>query len=154
MTTLDKTDRGILRQLDADPRATVQRIAESLHLARGTVHARLDRLSTSVILRAHSLRLAPAALGFPLRAMVTAEVDQAEFPDMIADLEKIPEVIECVGVAGASDLIIEIVARDADDIYVITQRIMLCRGIRRTSTSIVLRELIARRHSQLLSPVR
>lgn len=82
--------------------------------------------------------------------MVTAEADQNELDDMIADLQKIPEVIECLAVAGASDLMIEIVAHDADDIYVITQRIMKCRGIRRTATSMVLRHLITRRKEQLL----
>jgi DNA-binding Lrp family transcriptional regulator len=71
---------------------------------------------------------------------------------MIADLQTIPEVIECLAIAGDSDLLIEIVAKDADDIYVITQRIMRCRGIRRTATSMVLRELIAGRHDQLLAP--
>lgn len=151
MTTLDATDRRILQELDADPRATVQRIADSLQLARGTVHSRLERLGTADVLSAHSLRVDPGSLGFPMRAMVTAEVDQAEFSSMIEELRRIPEVIECLGIAGASDLMIEIVARDADDVYVITQRILRCRGIRRTATSIVLRELIGRRHEQLLS---
>jgi DNA-binding Lrp family transcriptional regulator len=152
MTTVDATDRRILRALDEDPRATVQWIAQRLNLARGTVHARLDRLSEISTLRAHSLRLDPHALGYPLRAIVTADADQDELDLMIADLQTIPEVIECLAIAGDSDLLIEIVAKDADDIYVITQRIMRCRGIRRTATSMVLRELIARRHDQLLAP--
>ncbi len=46
---------------------------------------------------------------------------------------------------------IQIAARDADHVYDITQRIMRCRGIRRTSTSIVLRELLAYRMDHLLS---
>lgn len=147
--SLDETDRRILRFLDEDPRATVQWISQSLRLARGTVHSRVERLRERVLLP-HSLRVPPAALGRPLRALVTAEVDQDEFDRMVEDLSRIPEVVECVGIAGASDLMISIVARDADDIYTITQRIMRCRGIRRTATSVVLRELIAARHAQLL----
>jgi DNA-binding Lrp family transcriptional regulator len=147
---LDETDKRILLELDKDPRATVQWIAQSLQLARGTVQARIGRLESGAALRSNSLRLNPHALGTPLRAMITAEVEQGEFDGMVADLGRIPEVIECVGIAGVSDLMIEIVARNADDVYTITQRIMLCRGIRRTATSIVLRELITRRYDQLL----
>lgn len=69
---------------------------------------------------------------------------------MIADLELIPEITECFAVSGPSDLAIEIVARDADDVYRVTQEIMKCRGVIRTSTAIMLRGLIARRQHQLL----
>ena len=134
-----------------DSRATVQALAYELGLARGTVHARLERLQRSECAAA---ALTPgatrSALGWPLRAHITAEVNQDEFELMIADLEQIPEIIECVAVSGASDLSIEIVARDADDVYRITQSIMKCRGVFRTATSIMLRELIARRQHQLL----
>ncbi|KUF07939.1 Lrp/AsnC family transcriptional regulator [Leucobacter sp. G161] len=150
MYLLDATDRRILAALDADSRATVQAIAYELGLARGTVHTRLDRLQRSGALKAHSPRLHPPALGWPLRAHITAEANQDKLDLTIADLEQIPEIIECVAVSGQSDLSIEIVARDADDVYRITQAIMKCRGVLRTATSIMLRELISRRQHQLL----
>ena len=151
MTSLDDTDRRILLALDDDPRATVQLIALKLELARGTVHARLDRMSRDGVLRANSVRLTGEALGYPLRAMVTAEVDQDEFHQMMTDMGEIDEVIECMGLSGENDLMIQIVARDADHVYDITQRIKKCRGIKRTATSIVLRELLEYRFDHLLS---
>jgi DNA-binding Lrp family transcriptional regulator len=150
MTSLDDTDRRILLALDDDPRATVQLIALKLELARGTVHARLDRMSRDGVLRANSVRLTGEALGYPLRAMVTAEVDQDEFHQMMTDMSEIDEVIECMGLSGENDLMIQIVARDADHVYDITQRIKKCRGIKRTATSIVLRELLEYRFEHLL----
>jgi hypothetical protein len=42
------------------------------------------------------------------------------------------------------------VAIDADDLYRVGQRILSCTGIRRTSTSITLKELIPYRAAQLL----
>jgi DNA-binding Lrp family transcriptional regulator len=137
MTALDQTDRRILAALDDDPRASVQLLAQQLGLARGTVHARLVRLS-------------PASLGLPMRALVTAEVDQDQFDEMMTDMAGIAEVIECVGLAGENDLMIQIVARDADHVYDITKRIKGCRGIKRTATSIVLRELLGYRFEHLL----
>lgn len=100
MHVLDATDRRILTVLDADPRATVQAIAYRLGLARGTVHTRLDKLQTSGALRANSLRLDPPALGWPLRARITAEANQEELEGMIADLELIPEITECFAVSA------------------------------------------------------
>jgi DNA-binding Lrp family transcriptional regulator len=151
MTVLDATDRRILLALDDDPRATVQLLALRLGLARGTVHARLDRLAADGVMRRNSMRLQSSALGYPIRAMVSAEVDQDAFDQMMDDMSRIVEVVECVGVAGENDLMIQIVARDADHVYDITKRIKGCRGINRTSTSIVLRELLAYRYDQLLS---
>jgi DNA-binding Lrp family transcriptional regulator len=151
MTVLDATDRRILLALDDDPRATVQLLALRLGLARGTVHARLDRLAGDGVLRRNSMRLQPAALGYPMRAMVSAEVDQDVFDQMMDDMSRIVEVVECVGVAGENDLMIQIVARDADHVYDITKRIKGCRGINRTSTSIVLRELLPYRFDRLLA---
>ena len=149
---LDGTDRRLLLALDADPRATVQRLAQDLGLARGTVQARLERLGRTDALHAHSTRVPLEHLGLPLRAVVTADVDQDEFDQVIAEMAAIPEVVECLGVSGESDLMIRIAARDADHIYDITQRILRCRGIRRTATSIVLRELLGFRVAHLLAP--
>ncbi len=150
VTTLDATDRRVLAALDADPRATVAQLSTQLRLARGTVQARLQRLAAGDALRPNSTRVTAEALGLPMRALVTADVEQDEFDDLVADVSRIPEVIECVGISGDSDLLIQVAARDADHVYDITQRITRCRGIRRTSTSIVLRELLAYRTAHLL----
>ncbi|WP_297006846.1 Lrp/AsnC family transcriptional regulator [uncultured Corynebacterium sp.] len=147
---IDQTDHRILGVLDTHPRASVAYLAESLHLARGTVRTRLTRLTApDGPLVPVTARLVPASVGRPLRAIVTAEADQATFDGMIDDLARIPEVVECLGISGRSDMSIEVVAVDADDLYRITQEIMRCRGIRRTETGIVMRELIPRRMAQL-----
>lgn len=147
---LDGTDRQILHELDRRPRATVAYLAERLGLARGTVLAHIRKLYDAPSLLPESVKVPGSAVGRPLRALVTAEVDQKEFDGLLVQIAKIPEVVECLGVSGGSDLHLEIVAVDADDVYRITQQLMLFPGIRRTSTSIVLRELIARRMHQLL----
>lgn len=147
---IDQTDHRILAVLDDRPRASVAFLAETLHLARGTVRARLAKLTApDGPLAPVTARLTPASVGRPLRAIVTAEADQATFAGMIDDLERIPEVVECLGISGRSDMTIEVVAVDADDLYRITQEIMRCRGIRRTETGIVMRELLPRRMGQL-----
>lgn len=147
---LDGTSRRILAALDRDPRATVGWLADSLDLARGTVQNRIGQLFDGQTLRPHSVTVHPESLGYAMRAMVTAEVDQHRFDDAMVALREIPEIIECAAMSGVDDLLIQIVARDADHIYEVGQQILRCPGIRRTATSLVLRELIEHRVAQLL----
>ena len=65
-------------------------------------------------------------------------------------LGAIPEVLECVATAAQTDLFCQVVARDDEDLYRIGLAILRLPGIRRTVTSIVLKDLIGYRTSQLL----
>lgn len=152
MATLDGTDRRILLALEEDPRIPVVLLAQRLGLARGTVQARLEKLSAEGILLSHSVRVPPELLGRPMRAIITAELDQREFPAAMSALTRIPEVLECSAISGQSDLFLQVVARDPDDMYRVSQLILACPGIRRTATSLVLRDLIPFRTTALLHP--
>lgn len=145
MTTshnIDETDRRILRELDTDPRLPVALLAQRLGLARGTVYARLAKLERTDALLPNSARLRPAALGRSVIALLEAEVDQRRLMDAIAALEKVPEVLDCYAPAGEKDLLMRVVAVDADDLYRVTEAVRLCPRISRTQTSVYLRELI------------
>lgn len=149
--TLDATDKQILRALDRDPRATIAFLAQSLQLARGTVQARLRKLyGPEGILAAETIKIPPSSVGRPLRAMMTAQVEQSQFDELIEDTSQIEEVVECLGISGDNDLHIEVIAADAEDLYRVTQRLMSCRGVTRASTMLVMREVIPRRMHQLL----
>lgn len=150
MTILDETDRRILLALDDDPRVPTTLLAQRLHLARGTVHARLERLESSGALRPHSTRVTPEALGRSVGSTVRAELDQQFISSAIEALSRIPEVIECFAPAGDTDLLLRVVARTPDDLYRVSEEIRLCPGIRRTSTSLFLRKVIPYRMTELL----
>lgn len=47
-----------------------------------------------------------------------------------------------LGFSGGADLLIQVVARDADDLYRIAGQVLSIRGVRRTNTSLVMRELV------------
>ena len=151
-TILDATARRIVLALDADPRATVGGLAESLRLARGTVQNRIAQLFDGTTLRPTSVTVPPGVLGYSIRAIVTAEVDQDRFDEAMVALREIPTIIECLATSGENDLLCQVVVRDTDDLYEVGQRILRCPGVRRTATSIVLKELIAYRTTPLLRP--
>ncbi|MBP1325785.1 DNA-binding Lrp family transcriptional regulator [Leucobacter exalbidus] len=151
MNDLDATDRRILAALDEDGRMPTAMIAMRLGLARGTVQTRLEKLRESGMLRAHSSRVTPAALGRPVAASVQVELDQHQISEAIAALASIPEVLECFAPAGNTDLLLRVVAKDPDDLYRVSEEIRLCPGINRTSTSLFLREVIPYRVTGLLN---
>ena len=55
-----------------------------------------------------------------------------------------------MGLKRDDDLIVHVVARDADDLYRIAGQILDIDGVERTRTSLVMRELVERRVAQLL----
>lgn len=147
---LDATSRRILGALDDQPRATVGWLSARLNLARGTVQGRIAALFAPGALRGTSTLARPGSLGHPMRAIVTANVEQDQFEVAMVALRGIPEVLECVATSGVNDLYCQVAVRDSDHLYEVGQRILSAPGIRRTATSIVLRELIEYRTSQLL----
>lgn len=146
----DATDRAILHALVHDPAATGVAVAERTGLSRNTVRTRLQRYEDESALRSFEHRIAPAFLGFPLRAFVTTTVIQRELAALGVALAAIPEVLEVTGVAGGTDLMIQIVARDTEDLYRVAGAILDIPAVVRTETQLVMRELVPYRAAQLL----
>lgn len=146
----DRTDVGLLRQLIRTPNATIVALAEATGLARNTVRARLARYEADGSLAPFQRRVEPAFLGYPLRAYVVTRVTQRKLDQVGEALAEIPEVIEVLGLSGITDLLIHVAARDAEDLYRIAGRILGVDGVKRTTTGLVMREMVPYRVEQLL----
>ncbi|MBB6349104.1 Lrp/AsnC family transcriptional regulator [Nonomuraea muscovyensis] len=147
---IDAIDARILLALTEQPRATAIALAERTGLSRNTVQARLARLEQGRGLDSFERRIDPAALGCPLTAFVTTQVTQRRLDEVAAALADIPEVLQVHGVSGPTDLLVQIVGADADDLYRIAGRILAIPGVERTNTALVMRRLVGYRISPLL----
>lgn len=147
---LDATDARLLRALDEDPRASVTALAQRLGLARNTVQARLARLEDGAALAPFTARVRPGALGYPLEAYMTVQVVQRGLTDVGAALAAIPEVVEVTALSGAADLLVRVVAADADDLWRLTEQVLALPGVERTDTALALRRLVEHRVDPLL----
>lgn len=150
MTSLDGTDARLLLELARTPRATGVELSQRLGLSRNTVQARLSRWDSEGVLGSFERRVDPVALGYPLAAYVDTRVDQHRLDAVVDELARIPEVTEVYGVTGPIDLSVKIVARDADDLYRLAERILAVPGVERTDMSLVMRELVPQRTAPLL----
>lgn len=147
---VDDIDARILRALTRDPRATVVALADSTGLARNTVHSRLARLEGAGVLESFERRIDPAALGYPLTAFILVAVTQRKLAPIAEALERVPEVVEVHGLSGVTDLLVHIVARDADDLYRIAGQILDIDGVEKTTTGLAMRRLVDYRLTGLL----
>ena len=150
---VDATDARLLLALTESPRATVLALAERVGLSRNTVQARLAALEARGVLTTFERRIDPAALGYPLSAFVTVQVTQRLLAEVAEALDRIPEVLEVLGISGPTDLIVQVVARDGDDLYRISGQLLATEGVERTSTSLVMRTLVGHRVAPLLERI-
>jgi DNA-binding Lrp family transcriptional regulator len=150
VATLDDTDVRLLQALDEDPRASVSALSQRLGLARNTVQARLARLEAGDALLPFSTRVRPESLGHRLEAYMTLQVAQRGLTDVGAALAAVPEVVEVTALSGAADLLVRVVAVDADDLWRISEQVLALPGVERTDTALALRRLVDHRVAPLL----
>lgn len=137
--TVDGLDARIVRLFADEPRVGVLEASRRLGVARGTVQARLDRLTRLGIVRGWGPDLEPGALGYPVMAFATMEIRQGAGHDVVArHLAAIPEVLEAFTITGTGDMWCRMVARDNADLQRVIDRVVAFEGIVRTSTVIAL----------------
>jgi DNA-binding Lrp family transcriptional regulator len=147
---VDATDARLLLALAEDPRASVMALSQRLGLARNTVQARLTRLESSGALAPLDRRVRPEALGYRLGAYVTVQVAQRSLAEVSDGLAHIPEVLEVTGLSGAADLLVQVAAKDADDLWRITEQVLAIPGVQRIDTALAMRRFVDHRLGPLL----
>jgi DNA-binding Lrp family transcriptional regulator len=147
---VDATDARLLLALIEDPRASVMALSQRLGLARNTVQARLARLESNGVLAPLDRRVRPEALGYRLGAYISVLVTQRSLAEVSDSLARIPEVLEVTGLSGAVDLLVQVVAVDADDLWRITEQVLAIPGVQRIDTALALRRFVDHRLCPLL----
>jgi DNA-binding Lrp family transcriptional regulator len=147
---IDPTDARLLLALVGQPRASAIALTSQTGLSRNTVQARLARLEERGVLDSFERQVPPAVLGYPLTAYITTQVTQRRLDEVADALAGIPEVLRVDGISGQTDLLVHAVAADADDLYRIADQILAIPGVERTSTALVMRELVSYRITPLL----
>ena len=136
---MDDLDRRLLALFADDPRIGVLQASRELGVARGTVQARLDKLTATGVVTGWGPDLSPQALGFPVTAFLTLEIRQGAGHESVAQhLAQIPEVLEAFTITGAGDMWCRVVARSNNDLQRVIDAVLASPGIVRSSTVIAL----------------
>ena len=136
---MDDLDATLIRLFAAEPRVGVLEASRRLGVARGTVQARLDKLTASGVITGWGPDLSPEALGYPVTAFLTLEIRQGSGHQAIArHLATIPEVLEAFTITGAGDMWCRVVAGSNTDLQRVIDAVLSDSGIVRSSTVIAL----------------
>ena len=139
---IDALDGRLVRALAETPRAGIMELARQLRVARGTVQARLDRLTRRGVITGFGPDLSLPAIGYQVLAFTTLEIAQGRLQDVVAHLREIPEVLEAHAITGPGDLHCRVVARTNEHLQHVINRILEVQGIGRSTTVIALSEQI------------
>jgi DNA-binding Lrp family transcriptional regulator len=148
---MDPLDGTLIELFSKEPRIGVLEASRRLGVARGTVQARLDKLTSRGVIKGWGPDLDPEALGFPVTAFLTLEIRQGSGHETVAEhLETIPEVLEAFTITGAGDMWARVVARSNADLQRVIDRVVGFEGIVRSSTVIALATQIPHRVTPLV----
>jgi DNA-binding Lrp family transcriptional regulator len=148
---MDDLDATLLRLFAEQPRIGVLEASRRLGVARGTVQARLDKLSRSGVIAGWGPVLDAEAIGYPVTAFLTLEIRQGSGHETVArHLAAIPEVLEAYTITGAGDMWARVVARSNADLQRVIDAVLSDPGIVRSSTVIALDTQIRHRVLPLL----
>lgn len=136
--TIDELDARLIHLLRTSPNLPVVEMARRLEVARGTVQARLDRLTRTGVITGFGPDVDPARAGFGVLAFATLEISQGSDEQIIDGLRGIAEVLEVHAVTGPGDLHLRIVASSNDHLHDVLQRVIALPGIVRTTTQLAL----------------
>jgi len=154
MPSLDRVDLELLTALAEDPRITVVALAERLRLSRNTIQARMARLDQTGVFESYERSYSTEVLGFPLQAFISIGVRQTELPRIIAELSRVPEIVQAHGLSGSIDLLARVACRDARHLFDTDARILSIDGVERTETSLAMGEVIPFRVAGLIGLAR
>jgi len=133
---LDDVDRHIIAALQADGRATNQKIARTLKISPATVGARIRRLENVNAMRVVAVTDF-AALGYQVLLAVGIEVQGRAAEEVAQELAALEEVFAVHLVTGARDIEILVALHDLDELKVfLLQDVAKIRGIRALSAGI------------------
>jgi Lrp/AsnC family leucine-responsive transcriptional regulator len=113
--TLDKTDRRLLEELQADGRLTNQELAERVSLSPSPCLRRLRALERAGVIRQYAALLDPLAVGLGLMAYVSVKLEKrGKMPvdQFKRAVESWPEVIACYAMTGDTDYLMRVQVED------------------------------------------
>jgi Lrp/AsnC family transcriptional regulator for asnA, asnC and gidA len=134
--SLDRVDRAIVEELQANGRESFRAIAARIGVAEATVRARYARLVDDGILQVTGVTN-PLELGFDAIALVGVNTTGA--PDPVAEaISGWEEASYVVVAAGRYDVLVELVCADRQHLLEVTNRIRGLDGVAATESFLYL----------------
>jgi DNA-binding Lrp family transcriptional regulator len=141
MTTLDRTDIGILRLLQNNARLSNKEVASAVGLAPSSVHERLKSLWEAGVLRGAHAEIDPSVFGIGLEALFMIELSKhkrSTVDRFMADIAAVEEVRAAFLITGQHDVVVHVMVRDMQHLKDLALDHFTNRpGVNRIETSVI-----------------
>jgi Lrp/AsnC family transcriptional regulator, leucine-responsive regulatory protein len=145
---MDRLDRAILTELQANGRLTAAELGERVGLSASAAHRRMKALEADKLIDQYVALLSPAATGWQSTVFVAVSVENQnretleKFERAVA---RCPEVLDCYLMSGESDYLLK-VAVCAGDRYerIHADVLSALPGVRRLISSFAIRTVFRR----------
>ncbi len=143
---IDKTDQKILSFLVNNARMPYLEIARECGVSGAAIHQRVKKMEANGIITGSRLIVKPSTLGLNVCAFISITLSEAsKYPEVVAALKKIPEIVECHFVTGKAALLVKMYCFDNDHLMeVLLDTIQNIPFIQATDTMIALDEAFER----------
>jgi Lrp/AsnC family transcriptional regulator, leucine-responsive regulatory protein len=130
----DNRNVELLRLLRDDPRLATSELARRVSMSAPAVRERILRLDEAGIIRGYRLELDPAALGYPVAALVRVRPAPGQLPKLAELARSMADVVECHRVTGEDCFVLKVHLRSIDELDKVLDQ-LLAYG--QTTTSII-----------------
>lgn len=142
----DSIDVQILNCLLSNSRATTTSIADRVGISNVAIKQRMSKMEKAGIIKGYTTILNYTALGYRTVAYLGIFLEKAkDYHGVIAQLEKVPQIVEAHFTTGNYSIFAKVVAKDNEDLMeVLSTSVHSIDGIARTETFISLQEGVSK----------
>lgn len=141
----DALDLKILRDLSLNARKPYLEIAREYGVSGAAVHQRIQKLLSNGVITGSQCLIEPTSMGYDTCAYVGIYLREPSRSSQVVDeLKKIPEIIECHYTTGRYDILVKLVAHNNEHLLHLLQNEIQQLGAARTETLMSFREVLKR----------
>ena len=146
MEKIDKLDRKILEIISQNARIPFKDVAEVCGVSRAAIHQRVQKMVEMKVIVGSGYHVNPKVLGFNTCTYIGVKLERGSmYKDVVPELEKIPEVVECHFTTGPYTMLIKLYATDNEHFMeLLNGHIQEIPGVISTETLISLRQSFKR----------
>lgn len=143
---IDNLDKQILRIVMKNARIPSKEVAIACGVSRAAIHQRIAKLQEMQVIIGSGYTVDPQTLGYSTCTYVGVKLEKGSmYRDVVKDLEKIPEVVECHFTTGPYSLLIKVYASDNTHLMkLLNDHIQQIDGVKETETMISLEQSLRR----------
>ena len=143
---IDKLDRKILNIITKNARIASKDVAAVCGVSRAAIHQRIQRLIEMKVITGSGYTVNPKRLGYNTCTYVGVRLEKGSlYREVVKELEKIKEVVECHFTTGPYSMLIKVFAQDNQHLMeLLNDRIQHIAGVTETETLISLEQSMNR----------